>query len=381
MQNEDRSSLRRLDTPTRMGSRHSSTGGRRSRSPSRRGDSPVLRHRSRQRSTQRDYGRLRELERDLDRQRQLLRAREDDIYRERSRLRQTVSNHREVSTTRSVNNEAQMLSPQTQDKERDGGSESKRRRLDDRNNCAQQKSNTESPTYTASDVVNMLKSFKQVPPQPSTATAPIHSNINNNNILPEFNPSAKNQRIDMWLRKVNECATVYGWDGRTTAHYAMQKLQGLAKSWYESLPSILFNWDEWQEKLSNAFPCDQNYGQSLEEMLKRRSRFNEQIEVYYYEKLALLNQCGIDGKRAVECIIHGLNDRTMRTSANALNCSQPEQLLKFLMSTKETFVQPFQRAQFRPKQSFENATISSNNANNNNNLTARENNPTTLRDV
>lgn len=81
-------------------------------------------------------------------------------------------------------------------------------------------------------------------------------------------------------------------------------------------------------------PCDQNYGQALEKMLKRES-FGKPIEIYYYEKLSLLNQCDISGKRADDCIVHSITDRTMKSSARALCCSQPDQLLQFLMSNKE----------------------------------------------
>lgn len=100
----------------------------------------------------------------------------------------------------------------------------------------------------------------------------------------------------------------------------MQKLQGLAKVWYEGLNTILYTWSEWQEKLTAAFPCEQNYGQILEEMLRRKTKFGEPVENYYYEKLALLNQCDINGKRAVDCIIHGITDRMVKSSALALSC-------------------------------------------------------------
>lgn len=63
-----------------------------------------------------------------------------------------------------------------------------------------------------------------------------------------------------------------------------KNFQGLAKTWYEGLGLILFSWKEWQDKLETAFPYEQNYGKALEEMLKRKTRFNEPIEVYYYEK-------------------------------------------------------------------------------------------------
>lgn len=114
----------------------------------------------------------------------------------------------------------------------------------------------------------------------------------------------------------------------------MQKLQGLAKVWYEGLNTILFSWPEWQNKLINAFPFEQSYSQTLEDMLQRKSKFNEPIEVYYYEKLSLVNQCDITGERAVDCIIHGISDRTTRSSALALRCSHPDNLLQFLMSNR-----------------------------------------------
>lgn len=39
------------------------------------------------------------------------------------------------------------------------------------------------------------------------------------NIIPEFDPSVKNQRIDTWLSKVNECAHIYGWSDQQTTHF------------------------------------------------------------------------------------------------------------------------------------------------------------------
>lgn len=204
-----------------------------------------------------------------------------------------------------------------------------------------------SPVFSIKDIAQIVQSMKgNLPSQPSNSNDSSHKNIDHKNILPNFDPSSKNQRISTWLKKVNECALVYGWDDKTTIHFAMQKLQGLAKIWYESLDTILYSWQEWQDKLISAFPCDQNYGQLLEDMLRRKSKFNESIEVYYYEKLALLNQCDIRGKRAVDCIIHGISDRTMKSSALALRCSNPDQLLEFLMSNKDSG-NSFERYKYR----------------------------------
>lgn len=139
--------------------------------------------------------------------------------------------------------------------------------------------------------------------------------FSNINVVPEFDPSLKNQTISNWLTKVNECAVLYEWSERQTIHYALPKLVGVAKKWYEGLPTLLFSWAEWQVKLSSAFPSDENYGQMLTDMLAKRARFGESLEEYYYEKVALLNRCDIVGKRAVECILFGIDDRSVRLGA------------------------------------------------------------------
>lgn len=190
------------------------------------------------------------------------------------------------------------------------------------------------------------------------------------NVVPEFDPNNRSQDVERWLRKVNECAIIYNWDGKQTIHYALQKLCGLAKKWYESLPSLNFSWEEWQSKLIKAFPNDENYGKLLEEMLNRKSRTDETLRDYFYDKLSLLSRCEIVGSKAVDCIIHGLTDNSIRNGAQALKCKEPEDLLNYLASqqptqTKESFrmnsvPNPFKKKDFRNNVGNKNSSSSSN---------------------
>lgn len=158
--------------------------------------------------------------------------------------------------------------------------------------------------------------------------------FSNSNLIPEFDPSLKNQTINTWLMKVNESALLYEWTDRQIIHYALPKLVGMAKLWYEGLPSVLFNWSQWQDKLRNAFPADENYGQMLSDMLQKRARFGDSLETYFYEKVALINRCGITGKRAAECILHGIDDRSVRVGAEAAQFEDPDKLLAYLRNVK-----------------------------------------------
>lgn len=192
------------------------------------------------------------------------------------------------------------------------------------------KKRKESTTLTTDEVLKLIISMQK----PDTEKSHRFSNNHLNNVVPEFDPASKSQSIESWIRKVNECAVIYEWNEKQTIHFALQKLTGLAKKWFESLPSVVFCWDDWQIKLQKAFPNEQNYGRLLEEMLGRTSRSNENLREYFYDKLTLVNRCAISGKNAVDCIIHGLIDKSIRNGAQALDCKEPEDLLNFLNSQR-----------------------------------------------
>lgn len=185
-----------------------------------------------------------------------------------------------------------------------------------------------SSRLTTEDVLKLLADFKGE----SSKSSSFSNNLNN--VVPEFDPSNRAQTIEGWLKKVNECATIYAWDEKQIVHFSLQKLTGLAKRWFETLPSVVYSWSEWQIKLQKAFPSEENYGRLLEEMLSRTSRNDESLREYYYDKLSLLNRCEISGKKAVDCIVHGLSEGSIKSGAQTLDCREPEGLLNFLCSQR-----------------------------------------------
>lgn len=156
----------------------------------------------------------------------------------------------------------------------------------------------------------------------------------NTNIVPEFDPMSKEQTVLTWLTKVEECAEIYGWDDRETIHYALPKLTGVAKSWYQNLPTMMFKWTEWKKKLIESFPVREDYAELLSEMLAKRVKYGESLEHYYYAKINLLNRCRIYGRQAVDCILYGVEDRAIKVGAQAAQFSEPEQVLKYFRTVK-----------------------------------------------
>lgn len=155
------------------------------------------------------------------------------------------------------------------------------------------------------------------------------------NVIPEFDPMFKGQTINMWLNKVEECAKLYRWGDDQIIHYALPKLTGIARSWYQALPSISFSWPEWKIKLLDTFPSSDDYAELLTEMLAKRAKYNDSLELYFYEKVNLLNRCEIFGKRAVDCLLYGIEDRSLRLGAKAAKCQEPEEVLNYFQSIKQ----------------------------------------------
>ncbi|XP_063385532.1 uncharacterized protein LOC134671603 [Cydia fagiglandana] len=141
----------------------------------------------------------------------------------------------------------------------------------------------------------------------------------NTNVVPEFDPSSKEQTILTWLTKVEECAQIYGWEDKEIIHYSLPKLTGLAKTWYQGLSTLLFTWTEWKQKLIESFPYREDYAELLTEMLAKKVKYGESFEHYYYAKVNLLNRCKIYNKHAVDCLLNGIEDRTVKDSRHILN--------------------------------------------------------------
>lgn len=160
------------------------------------------------------------------------------------------------------------------------------------------------------------------------------SRLSLNNVIPEFDPMAKDQTILTWLTKVEECASIYGWEEKEIIHFALPKLSGVAKSWYQGLDSVLYTWREWKKKLLESFPTRDDYADLLTTMLAKRVRYGDSLEHYYYEKMNLLNRCSIKGRKAVDCLLHGIDDRAVRVGAQAASFREPEEVLKYLKTVK-----------------------------------------------
>lgn len=151
-------------------------------------------------------------------------------------------------------------------------------------------------------------------------------------VVPEFNPEDKRLTVADWCHKVDELRDIFQWSEEATIYFAMSKLRGLAEVWYRSQPTLKLTWEEWKQKLEIGFPSKRDYCFELENMLRRKKRPEESYTKYYYEKLAMLNECDVFGTKAVSCLIGGISDVVIKAGASAGNHQTPESLYSYLSS-------------------------------------------------
>lgn len=190
---------RRLETPVRASVRRSEVAQRSHSRVENGGSGRFQRSRSRLRdcSSTREQDRLLARERELYRERERLQKLEDEVNRKRIQLRSTEHHTRERDHSRSRH--ASQRSRRSRHKQEEARQRPVTQGSTERSSSRSKR--LHSPSFTTNDVVHILNAIKDSRPRPSTSVVPILTNsVNHKNILPDFDPSSKNQRIDIWLK-------------------------------------------------------------------------------------------------------------------------------------------------------------------------------------
>ncbi|XP_077552426.1 uncharacterized protein LOC144166808 [Haemaphysalis longicornis] len=164
-----------------------------------------------------------------------------------------------------------------------------------------------------------------------TPATPVTPAAETSRLVPSFDPlSSGCSTVDAWIRRVDDLADIYGWSDRLTSCNALCRLEGPAKTWYDSLSSVDKTWVQWKDELKRAFPSTSGMQRLHREMEARCRKRGEPIESYYYDKLAKARRCNISDKGCVEYIITGLNDPDTIRAVSVRTYDTPEELLHCL---------------------------------------------------
>jgi hypothetical protein len=113
------------------------------------------------------------------------------------------------------------------------------------------------------------------------------------------------------------------------------RLQGLARKWYDALPTIAFTWTEWKEKILQTFADQVEFPVRMARMMERTKKADEKMSQYYFDKVALLTPCELNEKQAVQCVVYGINNEHIKAAIRVANINTLENLRSFLAKYDE----------------------------------------------
>ncbi|KAF2903588.1 hypothetical protein ILUMI_02608 [Ignelater luminosus] len=151
-------------------------------------------------------------------------------------------------------------------------------------------------------------------------------------LIPEFNPELSRLSSYEWIRLVEDTAKQYEWQKDEKQYIMASRLAGYARQWYLTAGVRYKTWNDLKFAFLQAFPTEMSYFNLLQKMIARVKEDTESMTSYFHHKVALLNACEIQGRKAVSCIIGGLQNKSVQMKAKAQNFEDPDELYLFLRS-------------------------------------------------
>ncbi|KAK4883318.1 hypothetical protein RN001_006637 [Aquatica leii] len=151
--------------------------------------------------------------------------------------------------------------------------------------------------------------------------------------IPEFMPGNPNLSSTKWIEKIEQLGGINRWDEQTTIYYMQSRLGGLARQWYDNLPSYQLTWIQWKELLIKSYPEHQDFAANLRTLVNRFKEPDETWSRYYFDKMELVNACEITNKKAVSCVIDGIRNQSIQVAAKTGRYEIPDALYADYLST------------------------------------------------
>lgn len=130
--------------------------------------------------------------------------------------------------------------------------------------------------------------------------------------LPDFDPVKDDINILDWIDKMEEYGDLYDWDEVAIKHFALSKLQGVARKWRDSLHSEFRSWEDWKRVLCQTFPISVSVVDLKLKAENYKRRNNQNVTEYFFEKLSLCNKASMTADESIEWIVRGLENNRFR---------------------------------------------------------------------
>ena len=133
-----------------------------------------------------------------------------------------------------------------------------------------------------------------------------------------------------WIGRLENFQNMYTWSGLATMTYAISRLEGTAKVWYDAHRGDIWSWDDLKVALANAFPNHVNEAKIHFEMQKFVRPKEMQYEVYVYRMMEMAKPAKLSTTAIVTYIVRGLNNTAMQTRLKGEYFEDCQDLINFI---------------------------------------------------
>ena len=148
--------------------------------------------------------------------------------------------------------------------------------------------------------------------------------------IPLFDPEERKYTIEQWIYILEDLQEINNWPEKTLTSYMIARLHNTARLWYDSLYTYPRTWEAWKEALRSTFSETDGNPTDIEKMRNRMKMRDESYERYYFEKLLLLQPCGLQERQQVNYIIDGLTPADVRRAMHRGSFEKPADLFQEL---------------------------------------------------
>lgn len=142
----------------------------------------------------------------------------------------------------------------------------------------------------------------------------------------------------LWIHAINSLARRHAWPEDVTMSLAKSRPRDAAKAWHRYHGSAYTSWAEWSAALVTAFSqLPSAYDDRFMCMRSRQQAPTEAVALYVYEKVKLLEDCGITwlSPAARQYVVDGLLDSTHA----AILSAQPPETSPYIFARKAAELQ------------------------------------------
>ncbi|CAH1713532.1 unnamed protein product [Aphis gossypii] len=132
-----------------------------------------------------------------------------------------------------------------------------------------------------------------------------------NKSIPVFNGLATGAQAKDWLRTVNGVANLHRWPDNFKLQSVRANLDGAARHWFMSRD--IDNWADFESQFQKTFIGVVMTGDCWKEMCRRVQLRNENVRVYFHEKIYLCKQVGLSFYESKMQVLEGLYSKDLST--------------------------------------------------------------------